>query len=330
MRPVSVRIMHPEPGPDAGPLVRWVAARRAPSPTGSARRSGRPVRPTSRSSRVRLTIDRSGRGCASSSVTERPAGLVVLGSGAIPLATARGPGRVRRDGRPDEHVALANNRYSADVVAIAHAEVLADLPDLPGDNALPRWLEEVAGVRRRRPARSSAAGVRRRRAARAGPARRPDPARGLSTCTRSRPGSGAPERSRRTGGRAAGQRPDLAGHAGLAGTGSQPHGSGRSSRSAGFGRRAGSRRQRNPAPGRPTAGRTDHPRPSSARRSSATGRRRSASTWLRCATAPSSTAGSCWPTGSEPTSDAGPGRRIALRVRPPARGSRSTTPGSAR
>ena len=31
-------------------------------------------------------------------------------------------------------------------MAIAHAsEVLADLPDLPGDNALPRWLEEVAG-----------------------------------------------------------------------------------------------------------------------------------------------------------------------------------------
>ncbi|MGZ8514271.1 MAG: hypothetical protein ACXW4H_04115, partial [Candidatus Limnocylindrales bacterium] len=31
------------------------------------------------------------------------------------------------------------------VVAIAHAEALADLPDLPEDNALPRWLEEVAG-----------------------------------------------------------------------------------------------------------------------------------------------------------------------------------------
>ncbi|HEY6014256.1 MAG TPA: hypothetical protein VIU37_09615, partial [Candidatus Limnocylindrales bacterium] len=45
----------------------------------------------------------------------------------------------------ERRVALANNRYSADVVAIAGAGVLADLPDLPGDNALPRWLEEVAG-----------------------------------------------------------------------------------------------------------------------------------------------------------------------------------------
>jgi hypothetical protein len=42
-------------------------------------------------------------------------------------------------------VALTNNRYSSDVAAIACAERLADLPDLTADNALPRWLEEVAG-----------------------------------------------------------------------------------------------------------------------------------------------------------------------------------------
>jgi hypothetical protein len=41
--------------------------------------------------------------------------------------------------------ALANNRYSADIVSIACAESLLELPDLPADNALPRWLEEVAG-----------------------------------------------------------------------------------------------------------------------------------------------------------------------------------------
>jgi hypothetical protein len=72
-------------------------------------------------------------------------GLVVLGSGALALARA-----------PDYRVfvaaaaaaapfALANNRYSADAVAISRADVLRDLPDLPADNALPRWLEEVAG-----------------------------------------------------------------------------------------------------------------------------------------------------------------------------------------
>jgi len=43
--------------------------------------------------------------------------------------------------------ALANHRYSADVVAIAGAgPVLRRLPDLPADNALPRWLAEAAGV----------------------------------------------------------------------------------------------------------------------------------------------------------------------------------------
>lgn len=77
--------------------------------------------------------------------TRRPGGLVVVGSGALPLATAadlrafvavaRGPGRV----------ALTNNRYSADATAISSAESLLDLADLPGDNAIPRWLVEVAG-----------------------------------------------------------------------------------------------------------------------------------------------------------------------------------------
>jgi hypothetical protein len=43
--------------------------------------------------------------------------------------------------------ALANNLYSADAVAIAGTGVLRHLPDLPADNALPRWLEEVAGYR---------------------------------------------------------------------------------------------------------------------------------------------------------------------------------------
>jgi hypothetical protein len=42
--------------------------------------------------------------------------------------------------------ALANNRYSADVVTISRAADLAGLPPLPADNALPRWLEERAGV----------------------------------------------------------------------------------------------------------------------------------------------------------------------------------------
>jgi hypothetical protein len=73
-------------------------------------------------------------------------GVVVLGSGSIPLAA---PADLRRfveaAAGPGGH-ALANNRYSADVVAISRAADLAELPPLPADNALPRWLEERAGV----------------------------------------------------------------------------------------------------------------------------------------------------------------------------------------
>jgi hypothetical protein len=42
-------------------------------------------------------------------------------------------------------VALTNNRYSSDVIAVGRARNLRDLPPLPSDNALPRWLEERAG-----------------------------------------------------------------------------------------------------------------------------------------------------------------------------------------
>lgn len=97
----------------------------------------------------------------------RPAGLIVLGAGAIPLATAAerralvavAAGMAMGEAGGDATggagparagtglTALANQRFSADVIAIARAgEVLRDLPDLASDNALPRWLAEVAGV----------------------------------------------------------------------------------------------------------------------------------------------------------------------------------------
>jgi hypothetical protein len=39
-----------------------------------------------------------------------------------------------------ERRALTNSVYSSDVVAIGDAAILATVPDLPSDNALPRWL----------------------------------------------------------------------------------------------------------------------------------------------------------------------------------------------
>jgi hypothetical protein len=43
-------------------------------------------------------------------------------------------------------VALANSYYSADVIALPNVGIALDVPDLPSDNALPRWLAERAGV----------------------------------------------------------------------------------------------------------------------------------------------------------------------------------------
>ena len=69
----------------------------------------------------------------------------MLGSGSIPLATAADRRALVAAAGASTGGALTNNRYSSDVIAIACAEVLAGLPDLPSDNALPRWLAEVAG-----------------------------------------------------------------------------------------------------------------------------------------------------------------------------------------
>jgi hypothetical protein len=74
-----------------------------------------------------------------------PDGIVVLGSGALPLATAADRRRFVDAARGTPGSALANNRFSGDAVAVAGAGVLAGLPPLPGDNAMPRWLAEVAG-----------------------------------------------------------------------------------------------------------------------------------------------------------------------------------------
>ena len=74
-------------------------------------------------------------------------GLIVLGSGAIPLATPADRRAFVRAAAGDAPAALANDRFSADVVAIARtARALRDLPELASDNALPRWLAETAGI----------------------------------------------------------------------------------------------------------------------------------------------------------------------------------------
>jgi hypothetical protein len=76
-------------------------------------------------------------------------GLVLLGSGALPLATVADRRTFVAAARVARASALANNRFSADAIALSApaVAVLDRVPrDLPGDNALPRWLDEIAGV----------------------------------------------------------------------------------------------------------------------------------------------------------------------------------------
>jgi hypothetical protein len=78
-------------------------------------------------------------------VEERPpGGLIVFGSGAVPLLRRDDAAALVAVAARGREV-LTNNRYSSDICAIGDAGSLRNLPALPSDNALPRWLEERAG-----------------------------------------------------------------------------------------------------------------------------------------------------------------------------------------
>ena len=68
-------------------------------------------------------------------------GIVILGSGSVPLATQSDRRAFVAVAAGAGH-ALANNRYSSDILAIPAEVSLAELPDVTADNGLPRWLEE--------------------------------------------------------------------------------------------------------------------------------------------------------------------------------------------
>jgi len=76
----------------------------------------------------------------------RPSGLIVLGGGSMPLARSGDLAAFHEAARGGSRRALANSYYSADAIAVPDARLLLDVPDLPSDNALPRWLTERAGV----------------------------------------------------------------------------------------------------------------------------------------------------------------------------------------
>jgi len=80
--------------------------------------------------------------------TGRPGstGLIVLGGGAMPMARSEDLEAFLAAARVGVGQALANSYYSADAIAVPDARMLLEVPDLPTDNALPRWLAERAGI----------------------------------------------------------------------------------------------------------------------------------------------------------------------------------------
>lgn len=156
MQPVAVRILHPEPGEHAGELTRLVATARSIVADDLARRFGGvgaedvrivtgPADARSFGERLRGLVSEL-EGCEGNGGNGGNCGLIVLGSGSIPLATEEDLTALVAVARSGEARAATNNLYSSDVVAIGDAAILARVPDLASDNALPRWLERDAGV----------------------------------------------------------------------------------------------------------------------------------------------------------------------------------------
>lgn len=145
MTRVVAIILHAVPAADSGRLEQAFAAMRGANAarlaSGLARTGAEAsieeVRPGGPPFGARLrAIARANRG----------SGLVVLGSGAVPLATpADLAGFVRAASAGPGGPVLVNNRYSADILALpagVAADCLPHLPDLAADNGLPRWLAD--------------------------------------------------------------------------------------------------------------------------------------------------------------------------------------------
>jgi hypothetical protein len=143
MAGVVVLILHRQARPEAGPLERWVADARlvvaedrraafAAAGATDVRLIAGPPDDTPFGARLRAFVEGA-----------QPDGLVVLGSGSIPLARQADLRAFLAAAAAATPGALTNNRFSADVVAVARAEVLRDVPDLPSDNSVPRWLAEA-------------------------------------------------------------------------------------------------------------------------------------------------------------------------------------------
>ena len=144
MHDVAVRILHPPPSPQAGELERLLGDARRDNAerqaAGFARAGATDIliagdaEDVPFGARLRAIV---------AEIGDR--GLVLLGSGSVPLARPADRRAFVSAAAADGSTVLANNRYSADIVAIPRPWDLPRVPDLAADNGLPRWLEEDAG-----------------------------------------------------------------------------------------------------------------------------------------------------------------------------------------
>jgi hypothetical protein len=141
---VTVIVLHPPCPAEAGPLTTALDAARREL---ADRHVTRFLAAGASEARIITDIDGHPFGARLRRLigTVGTSGIVILGSGALALAVAVDYRAFVAAAAGDTPRVLANNRFSADAVAVAGAAVLRDVPDLPADNALPRWLEEVAG-----------------------------------------------------------------------------------------------------------------------------------------------------------------------------------------
>jgi hypothetical protein len=149
---VATVILHPGAGPHAGPLATAFAAIRRANAERQAAGFGRTGATAEIAGDLLPGETFGGRVRSIASMVDAD-GLVLLGSGSIPLARPLDRRAfVMVAGGPAGH-ALANNRYSADVVAVAGTDALRGVPPMAADNGLPRWLAgagiDVADLRRR-------------------------------------------------------------------------------------------------------------------------------------------------------------------------------------
>ncbi len=157
MREVSAVVLLRPPGVDAGPLERLVNEVRATLGARLAEHLRAAGAVDVRVEALRVSDPATGAGddiafgallrAFVDQAIPRANGLVIASAGAAALARSGDLRPFVGTAGSGARVARSNNSYSSDLLAIGDPAVLADVPDLPSDNALARWLTEVAGVR---------------------------------------------------------------------------------------------------------------------------------------------------------------------------------------